>query len=84
MKKNKFAKVKKFIKPLKYVTLLMKYNTLANDYNTLVDLIKTDLYKEIIDGAYKKAEDMEHYKTENKKLRKKLKELKSLSATKSK
>ena len=49
---------------------------------TKVAPVKSDLYKEIINGAYSKAMTMEHYKNENIKLRQKIKELKKLLAQK--
>lgn len=78
MRKKKFTKVETFKKRPMYFRLLMKYNYVCNKYNALIDTIESDLYKEIIDGAYSKAMTMEHYKNENIKLRKKIKELKKL------
>ena len=82
MKKKKFTKVETFEKRPMYFRLLMKYNLVCNKYNALVDTIESDLYKEIINGAYSKASTMEHYKNENIKLRQKIKELKKLLAQK--
>ena len=62
--------------------MLIKYNSVCSKYNTLIDTIESDLYKEIINGAYSKALTMEHYKNENIKLRQKIKELKKLIAQK--
>lgn len=78
MKKKKFTKIETFEKRPMYFRLLMKYNYICNKYNALIDTIKSDLYKEIINGAYSKAMTMEHYKNENIKLRQKIKELKKL------
>ena len=78
MKKKKFTRVETFKKRPIYFHLLMKYNYVCNKYNALIDTIESDLYKEIIDGAYSKAMTMEHYKNGNIKLRKKIKELKKL------
>ena len=78
MKKKKFTRVETFKKRPIYFHLLMKYNYVCNKYNALIDTIESDLYKEIIDGAYSKAMTMEHYKNEKIKLRKKIKELKKL------
>ena len=82
MKKKKFTKVETFEKRPIYFRLLMKYNSLCNKYNALIDTIESDLYKEIINGAYSKAMTMERYKNENIKLRQKIKELKKLLAQK--
>ena len=82
MKNKKFTKVETFEKRPMYLHLLMKYNSVCNKYNALVDTIESDLYKEIINGAYSKAMTMEHYKKENIKLRQKIKELKKLLAQK--
>ena len=82
MKKKKFTKVETFEKRPMYFRLLMKYNSLCNKYNALIDTIESDLYKEIINGAYSKAMIMERYKNENIKLRQKIKELKKLLAQK--
>ena len=82
MKKKKFTKVETFKKRPMYLHLLIKYNLVCNKYNELIDIIKSDLYKEIINGAYSKAIKMEYYKNENIKLRKKIKELKKLLAQK--
>lgn len=82
MRKKKFTKVETFEKRPMYFRLLMKYNSICNKYNALVDTIESDLYKEIINGAYAKALTMEHYKNENIKLRQKIKELKKLLAQK--
>ena len=78
MRKKKFTRVETFKKRPIYFHLLMKYNYVCNKYNALIDTIESDLYKEIIDGAYSKAMTMEHYKNENIKLRKKIKELNKL------
>ena len=78
MKKKKFTRVETFKKRPIYFHLLMKYNYVCNKYNALIDTIESDLYKEIIDGAYSKAMALEHYKNENIKLRQKIKELKKL------
>ena len=78
MRKKKFTRVETFKKRPIYFHLLMKYNYICNKYNALIDTIESDLYKEIIDGAYSKAMAMEHYKNENIKLRQKIKELKKL------
>lgn len=78
MKKKKFTKVEIFKKRPIYLHLLIKYNSVCSKYNTLIDTIESDLYKEIINGAYSKAIKMEYYKNENIKLRKKIKELKKL------
>ena len=78
MRKKKFTRVETFKKRPMYFHLLMKYNYVCNKYNALIDTIESDLYKEIINGAYSKAMAMEHYKNENIKLRKKIKELKKL------
>ena len=78
MKKKKFTRVETFKKRPMYFHLLMKYNYVCNKYNALIDTIESDLYKEIINGAYSKAMELEHYKNENIKLRKKIKELKKL------
>ncbi len=82
MRKKKFTKIETFEKRPMYLRLLMKYNSVCNKYNALVDTIESDLYKEIINGAYSKAINMEQYKNENIKLRKKIKELKELLAQK--
>lgn len=82
MIKKKFKKVETFEKRPMYLHLLMKYNSVCNKYNALIDKIESDLYKEIINGAYSKALNMEHYKNENIKLRQKIKELKKLLAQK--
>ena len=82
MKKKKFTRVETFEKRPMYLHLLMKYNSVCNKYNALIDTIESDLYKEIINGAYSKAMTMEYYKNENIKLRKKIKELKKLLAQK--
>lgn len=79
---KKFKKVETFKKRPMYFHLLMKYNSVCNKYNALIDKIESDLYKEIINGAYSKALNMEHYKNENIKLRQKIKELKKLLAQK--
>ena len=78
MRKKKFTRVETFKKRPTYFRLLMKYNSVCNKYNALIDTIESDLYKEIINGAYSKAMAMEHYKNENIKLRQKIKELKKL------
>lgn len=78
MRKKKFTRVETFKKRPMYLHLLMKYNYVCNKYNALIDTIESDLYKEIINGAYSKAMAMERYKNENIKLRKKIKELKKL------
>ena len=82
MKKKKFTKVETLKKNPIYLHLLIKYNSVCSKYNTLIDTIESDLYKEIINGAYSKAMNMERYKNENIKLRQKIKELKKLLAQK--
>lgn len=75
--KKKFTKIEESLnKKPPYLRLLIKYNSVCNKYNALIDIISSDLYKEIINGAYKKAEKLEYYQNENIRLRKKLKELK--------
>lgn len=82
MKKKKFTKIETLKKSPIYLHLLIKYNSVCSKYNTLIDIIESDLYKEIINGAYSKAIKMEYYKNENIKLRKKIKELKKLLSNK--
>jgi len=75
--RKKFTKIdESFDKKPPYLRLLIKYNSVVNKYNALIDTIESDLYKEIIKGAYSKAEKLEYYQNENIKLRKKLKEIK--------
>lgn len=78
MRKKKFTKVETYDKRPIYLHLLMKYNSICNKYNALIDTIESDLYKEIINGAYSKAMKLEYYKNENIKLRQKIKELKEM------
>ncbi len=59
----------------KYNQLLLEYNTLSLNYDSLVESTKSKLFKTIMKNL-ESDERVEYYKNENKKLRKKIKELK--------
>lgn len=59
----------------KYNELLLQYNTLSLNYDSLVEATKSKAFKTIMKNL-ETDERVEYYKNENKKLRKKIKELK--------
>lgn len=59
-----------------YLELQKQYNTLELKYETLKDQVKEDCFKSVV-KVLSEQEEIERLKNENKKLRTKLKELKS-------
>lgn len=75
--KNKEYNIKEKISLLNYFKLRKKYNTIKLKYDSLKETVKNDLYKAFMDKLNEPT-DYGKLKEENKKLRKKIKELKSI------
>lgn len=69
---------KSLFKKTGYIKLLAKYNALLIKYNTLEKNAKSELYDLVYKKLYTDLENLEYYKEENKRLRKKINELKEL------
>lgn len=59
----------------KYNGLLLEYNTISLKYESLIEDTKSKVFKAVMNNL-EHSELVEHYKEENKKLRKQVKELK--------
>ena len=60
-----------------YLELQKQYNTLELKYETLKDQVKEDCFKSLL-KVLSEQNDVERLRTENKKLRMKIKELKTM------
>ncbi len=70
-------KIKEKFSLLKYLKLIKKYNTLKLEFDTLKSSVQDELYKTFMDKLGEPMEN-EKLKSENKKLRKKIKTLKEI------
>lgn len=66
----------KFKTIFSYIKLLHKYNTLKNEHEVLKEQVKNKCFNEVL-RAVNEPKKVERYRKENKRLRLKIKELKS-------